>query len=165
MSLIPATWAGLGKGGTVRNPLETILVKAGNQLDDEAFRTFITEVECIVNSRPLTIANLCSSHAPEPLTPNHLLTMKPKIVLPPPGKFQQADVYSRKWWRRVQYLANEFWLRWCQDFLHYLQVQKKWVRPERNLMVGVVVISKEIHGTCNQWPLARVVETYPSEDG
>ena len=92
MSLIPATWAGLGKGGTVRNPLETILVKAGNQLDDEAFRTFITEVECIVNSRPLTIANLCSSHAPEPLTPNHLLTMKPKIVLPPPAKFQQPDV-------------------------------------------------------------------------
>ena len=74
--------------GTVRSALETLLIKAGNQLDDEAFRTFMTEVECIVNSRPLTIANLCSSDAPEPLTPNHLLTIKPKVVLPPPGTLQ-----------------------------------------------------------------------------
>ena len=39
---------------TVRCALETLLVSAGTQLDEEAFRTLMTEVECIVNSRPLS---------------------------------------------------------------------------------------------------------------
>ena len=37
--------------------------------------------------------------------------------------------------------------------------------PKRNLSVGDVVVSKEDEGPRNQWPLARVVEVYPSEDG
>ena len=56
----------------------------------------MTEVESIVNSEPLSIDNLCSADAPEPLTSNHLLTMKPKVLLPPPGNFQRADVYCHK---------------------------------------------------------------------
>ena len=91
---------------TVRNALEPLLIQSGTQLDDEAFRTFMTEVESIVNSKPLSIDNLCSADAPESLTPNHLLTMKPKVLLPPPGNFQRADVYCHKHWRRVQYLAK-----------------------------------------------------------
>ncbi|XP_041464567.1 uncharacterized protein LOC121415429 [Lytechinus variegatus] len=97
---------------TVRRALDTVLAKAGSQLDDEAFRTFMTEAECIVNSRPLTINDLSDSKVPEPLCPLHLLMMKPKVILPPTGKFQGADKYSRKWWRRVQYLANKVWLCW-----------------------------------------------------
>ena len=96
---------------TVRGALETLLLSAGTQLDDEAFRTFMTEAECIVNSRPLSANDLNDPEAPEPLTPNHLFTLKAKVVLLPPGKVLRADLYSRKWWRRVQYLANEFWLR------------------------------------------------------
>lgn len=150
---------------TVRSALETLIVSAGTQLDDEAFRTLMTEVECIVNSRPLTVSNLNDPDAPEPLTPNHLLTLKQKVVLPPPGKFQRADLYCRKWWRRVQYLANQFWVRWRHEFLQNLQSRSKWMRPTRNLMVGDIVISKEDEGPRNQWPLAKVVEVYPSEDG
>ena len=65
----------------------------------------MVEAEAIVNSRPL--ATQSSDHL-EPLTPNHLLTMKSKVILPPPGIFQRADIYSRKRWRRVQYLIDEF---------------------------------------------------------
>ena len=66
---------------SVRNALEPLLLQAGSQLDDETLRTLLTEVECIINSRPLSVDNLCDAEAPEPLTPNHLLTMKPKRVL------------------------------------------------------------------------------------
>jgi hypothetical protein len=150
---------------TVRDALETLLISSGSQLDDEAFRTFMTEVESIVNSRPLTTQELSDPEALEPLTPNHLLTFKPKVLLPPLGQFQRADLYSRKWWRRVQYLANEFWLRWRREVLHNLQSRQKWNRPQKNLSVGDIVISKESEEPRNKWPLAKVVDVYPSEDG
>ena len=157
------TWERLIR--SVRNALEPLLSKAGSQLDDETLRTFMTEVECVINSRPLSVDYLCSAEAPEPLTPNHLLTMKPKRMLPPPGEFQRPDVYCRRRWRRVQYFANEFWLRWRKEYLQMLQVRPKWVQPKRNLTVGDVVISKENEGARNKWPLGRVVQIYPSEDG
>ena len=109
-SHLGGTWERLIR--SVRNALEPLLLKAGSQLDDETLRTFMTEVECIMNSRPLSVDYLCNADAPEPLTPNHLLTMKPKRVLPPPGEFQRVDLYCRRRWRRVQYFANKFWLRW-----------------------------------------------------
>eukprot|EP00112_Aurelia_sp_Birch-Aquarium-sp1_P007310 Seg1796.7 transcript_id=Seg1796.7/GoldUCD/mRNA.D3Y31 product="hypothetical protein" protein_id=Seg1796.7/GoldUCD/D3Y31 len=148
----------------VREAIQSTLMKAGDQIDDEAFRTFMTDAENIVNSRPLSVSNLCSPDAPEPLTPNHLLTMKSKIVLPPPGNFQREDLYCLKQWRRVQYLSNEFWSRWRQDFLQNLQTRQKWTHPQRNLKINDIVISKEDSGFRNQWPLARVVDVYPSED-
>ena len=157
------TWEHLIR--SVRNALKPLLSKVGSQLDDETLRTLMTEVECIINSRPLSVDYLCDAQAPEPLTPNHLLTMKPKRVLPPPGEFQRADVYCRKRWRRVQYFANQFWLRWCNEYLQVLQVRRKWIQPKRNLAVGDVVISKETEEARNKWPLGRVVQVYPSEDG
>lgn len=55
----------------------------------------------IINCRPLTLENISD---PEPLTPNHLLTMKSKILLPPPGDFVREDVCAHKWWKKVQFL-------------------------------------------------------------
>ena len=58
------TWERLIR--SVRNALEPLLLKAGSQLDDETLRTFMTEVECIINSRPLSVDYLCNADAPEP---------------------------------------------------------------------------------------------------
>ena len=89
---------------TVRSVLVLMLENSGSQLDDESLRTLLIEVMCIVNSRPLSVNDLYDPSSTEPLTPNHILTMKTKIVLPPPGEFQLADLYSRKRRRRVQYM-------------------------------------------------------------
>jgi hypothetical protein len=62
-------------------------------------------------------------------------------------------------------LSNEFWLRWRREFLHNLQSRQKWSRPQRNMSVGDIVISKESEEPRNKWPLAKVVDVYPSEDG
>ena len=70
---------------TVRNALEPLLLHSGSQL-------------------PLSIENICDPIYFEPLTPNHLLTMKPKLLLPPSGRFLESDQYARKRWRRVQFL-------------------------------------------------------------
>ena len=116
-----------------------------------------------MNSRPLTVETLGDAHA-ELLTPNHLLTMKSKVVLPPPGAFQKEDVYCRKRWRAVQYLANQFWVRWRKEFLVTLQQRNKWVSPKRNFQVDDVVLIKEDDCSRNQWPMGRVVNVIESED-
>ena len=77
---------------TVRSALSALLDHHGTQLDDELLQTLMVEAEAIVNSRPLTADN---TFPLEPLTPNHLLTSKTNVVLPPPGVFQRADLYSR----------------------------------------------------------------------
>ena len=97
---------------TVRSVLSALLYDHGRQLDDESLQTLMVEAESIVNSRPLTTYETTCKETPDLLTPNHLLTQKSQVVLPPPGVFQRADLYSRKRWRWVQHLANEFWQRW-----------------------------------------------------
>lgn len=150
---------------TARNAIEAILLRHGSQLDDESLRTFMTEAEAIINCCPLAVNDLNSPDCLDPLTPNHLLTMKSNVVLPPPGSFQRADLYSKKRWCRVQYLVNEFWVKWKADFLQSLQTRQKWARTRRNMKEDDVVIIKDEDQSRNQWRLARVVQAYPSDDG
>ena len=43
------------------------------------------------------------------LSPANILTMKSKVVMPPPGEFSKPDLYCRERWRCVQHVINEFW--------------------------------------------------------
>ena len=154
---------------TVRSVLNSMLKSHLRPLDNESFCTLMAEVESIVNSRPLTLENI---NDPEsmPLTPNHLLTLKSKVVMPPPGVFQDADIYCRKRWRTVQYLANVFWNRWRKEYLQSLQSRVKWTEQKRNFNAGDVVLLKDpdsdrIKVPRNNWPMGVVVNTFPGEDG
>ena len=111
--------------GSTRNVLSAILVQHAQQLDDELLRTFLAEVEAVVNSRPLTYIDTKSGDSPEPLSPSQLLTLKSAVVAPPPGKFVKEDIYCRRRWRRVQYLADQFWTRWRSEVLPILQKRAK----------------------------------------
>ena len=150
---------------TVRSVLTGLLENHGNQLDDESLRTLMIEAEAIVNSRPLTTDDLTDPDSQDFLTPNHLLTMKSSIILAPPRNFQRADVYSKKRWRRVQQLADEFWQRWRKSYLQSLQTRQKWTTPMKNVDVGDMVILKDDSVPRNCWKLARVETTYPDADG
>ena len=100
----------------------------------------------------------------EPLTPNHLLTQKSRIVVSPPGEFVRQDLYLSKRWRRVQYLANIFWTRWRQEYLCEINKRQKWSGVQRNMEVGDVVLICDENLARNDWRLARVVETFTSSD-
>lgn len=103
--------------------------------DSSSLRTFLYEVMAVINSRPLTTNELCDPSSPEPLTPNHILTMKSTIISPPPGKFVKEDLYLRKRWRRIQFLTNTFWTRWKKEYLLNLQSRQKWTKQHRNAKI------------------------------
>ena len=149
---------------TVRNVLNSLIKSSPRTLDEETLTTFLVEAEAIVNSRPLTTENL---HDPDsrPLSPNQILTMKSQLVLPPPGVFQERDMYCRKRWRITQHLANCFWSRWRKEYLQMLQSRSKWTDSKRNLKVDDVVLLKEEGVVRGHWPMGRVTEVHTSEDG
>ena len=149
---------------TVRSVFRSLLKDVAGRLDEDMLRTFMCEAENVVNSRPL-----CSESVSDPtsdvLTPNHLLTMKSRVVLAPPGVFQMDDQYCRKRWRIVQHLVNVFWKQWKRSYLVSLQERKRWQQTRRNFRENDVVMVKDEDTPRNVWPLARVKEVIPSEDG
>lgn len=149
--------------GSIRRILEGILTEFGHSLNPDSLPTFLHEAAAIVNSRPLSCVNI-SDETLEPLTPNHLLTGKSRIVVSPPGAFVKQDMYLVKHWRRVQYLANLFWTRWRHEYLSLHHSRSKWPSPIKNISVGDVVLLADDNSPRNMWKLARVVETYPSDD-
>ena len=125
---------------TTTSILTSLLYDHGTQLDNEALRTLMTKAESIVNSCPLAVESLADPLASEPWTPNHLLTLETQVVLPPPGKFESPDLHLHKRWKRVQYLCNQFWLRWQKEYCTLLQKRQKWTQPKRSLKIGDVVL-------------------------
>ena len=143
--------------------MNSLLWDHAGRLDDEALRTLLCEAESIINSRPLSTENLADPSA-EVLTPNHILTMKSRVVLSPPGAFTSEDIYCRKRWRAVQYLANQFWTRWKTEYLMSLQQRSKWTAVKRNFQVNDVVLVKDEDSARNCWPLGRIQKVHASSD-
>ena len=146
---------------TVRKVLAGLMQEHGACLDIESFHTLLCEVEAIINSRPLT--GIVSDVDFEPLTPNHILTGRSNVTGPPPGVFGDADLYVRRRWRRVQYLANLFWSRWHNEYLLLQQRRQKWTQPRRNLGIDDIVLIKDDTLPRCSWLLGRVLAT--EDDG
>ena len=149
---------------TVRAILNVTVNQCHGRLDDSSLRTLFYEAMAIVNSRPLAPCSLTDPII-EPLTPNHLITMKSSTVGPPPGTFVKEDMYAKKRWRRVQYLVEQFWSRWRKEYMLNLQQRNKWKVPRRNLRAGDVVILKDQESQRNDWPLGIITRTTLDEDG
>ncbi|XP_043109147.1 uncharacterized protein LOC122355169 [Puntigrus tetrazona] len=150
---------------TVKSVLRSTLSVASERINDSSLRTFFYEAMSIVNGRPLTVDNLSDPNSLEPLTPNHLLTMKSSVALPPPGRFTEEDLYAKKRWRHVQYLAEQFWGRWRKEYLSNIALRQRWHTPRRNLSVGDIVIVKDNDLPRHKWPLGRIIETTIDSDG
>ena len=132
-------------------------------LHDDSLSTLLCIVENIINSRPLTLVSDDPDDF-EPLTPNHLLQLRTGPAAPP-GVFTERDIYCRRRWRQVQYLADVFWRRWTREYLPALQQRSKWNEKRRNLEVGNVVLLVNDGLPRNCWLLGRVVSASPSSDG
>ena len=151
--------------GTIRRVLDAMLLEVGSsQLTHELLVTLMAEVTGIVNARPIS-AIPSEVGQPQPLTPAMLLTMKTRPLAPPPGTFTPQDLYARRRWRRAQYLADQFWVRWKREYLGNLQARPKWNERQRNLTVGDVVTVREKDAHRNDWPMGRILEAIKSDDG
>ena len=86
----------------------SLLQTYGKTFDEESLPTVMVETEGILNSRSLIVEMISDSTSELPLSPANILTMKSKLVLPPPGEFSKPELYCRKRWRRIQHVINVF---------------------------------------------------------
>ncbi|KAJ8346528.1 hypothetical protein SKAU_G00279290 [Synaphobranchus kaupii] len=105
---------------SVKTCLKKVLGRAS--LNFEEMCTVLTEVEAILNSRPLTFVHN-EVDEPQPLTPAHFLVGKRLTSLPPkpfPADKQHPNAkrgeITRRWKYR-QRLITSFWNSWRKDYL------------------------------------------------
>ena len=153
--------------GSARRVIEGILMEHSSQIDDEGFATLLFEAASVVNSRPLSVENIGDPQSLEPLTPNHLLTMKSSVIHRSVPPFDSSDThqYVSKQWKRVQFLLDLFWSRWKREIVHMNMPRSKWCSPRRNVVENYVVLVVDEQTHRSFWKLSQVVKTKTSKDG
>ena len=147
----------------VRSCKKALDVVLQNQvLTDEVLLAAITEVESLVNSRPLTEVSSDADDL-EALTPNHFLIGRATPNLPP-GIFADKEISSQKRWRQAQVITTHIWKRWLHEYLPGLTAHKKWFQAVPNLKVGDLVLIVDYGTPRGCWPLGRIVTVFPGSD-
>ena len=135
----------------------------GQVLTQETLTTSIAIVESTLNNRPLSTP----SDDPQDLTvltPNSFLIQRASST-PQMSNVEDREINSRKRHRQSVALANMFWHRWRREYLPGLIIRPKWTSETRNLAENDVVLLVEANKPRDHWPLGRVVQVHPSEDG
>lgn len=130
----------------------------------EELSTIVIEAEAVLNSRPLIPLDSLPDDAVAPLTPGHFIIGGPLLALPSTPNMQSKICNLRRW-NLVQRLSFDLWNRWKKEYLLYLQRRAKWRSPRRDLSPGDVVLIKDLDSYQRSWPLGRVMETFPGNDG
>ena len=132
-------------------------------VNDEELMTTFTGVEALMNSRLLTYQSANPKDV-TPLTPNHFLHGQAG-GLSAPASVDEKPFNPRKRWRRIQELISHFWKRWIKEWLPLLNTRQKWNETRTDLKVGDIVLAISPGSPRAQWPLVRVLEVFPGQDG
>ncbi|XP_075162264.1 uncharacterized protein LOC142234937 [Haematobia irritans] len=132
-------------------------------LSHDEMHTVCCQSEAIINSRPLTPLSSDPNDL-RPLTPAHFLIGRPLTTLAEPSVVQ-VNPASLKRYQMVQWIQQQFWDRWRNEYLKTLQQKTKWSTTMINLQVNDLVLLKEENVPPLKWPLARVISCSPGDDG
>ncbi|XP_060559754.1 uncharacterized protein LOC132719841 [Ruditapes philippinarum] len=141
----------------------------------ETLQTVITEIETMINDRPLTYVCSGNSDEPEVLTPSHLLYGRRITKLPyedvlsctfptPINKLSDRSSVIKQATIQTK-LINHFRDRWRHEYLTALRERHQTTgKNDQTISVGDVVL---VHDDVPRllWKLAVVEELVPGKDG
>ena len=146
---------------SVKELLRKVLGKA--LLTYTELYTVLTEVEAIINARPLTFVG-DDIRDQEPITPAHLATGRSLQSLPTPTDIPDDDAGLLKRYLYRQRLVSHFWRRWQNEYLQTVVYSSKVESRAITGKGGDIVLILEDKMPRGKWPLARIIETYPGKD-
>lgn len=128
----------------------------------EEMVTVITQIEAVLNSRPLTPMSSDPSDY-EALTPGHFLIGEPlnAIIEPDLSELKLGRLSRLQLIRRLQ---QTFWNRWSKEYLAQLQCRAKWT-THSDIKLGTLVLMAEENIPPQKWNMGRIVKLHPGKDG
>ena len=154
----------------VKRCLKKILRNA--RLTYEELLTVVVDIECVLNSRPLTFVH--SEDMEEPLTPSHLMLGRrirsiPDDIVIEEEKENEVVILSRRH-RYISVILSHFWNRWKREYVVELREHHREPRINyKNLshvQVGdIVTVLEEGKSNRTTWKLGRVKSLHPGRDG
>ena len=130
----------------------------------ENFTTLITQIEAILNSRPL-IATSSDANDPSALTPAHFLIGRPLTGLPEPSQEDNRTLSRR--FKSINNIVRQFWKKWSVDYLttpQHRQHRPQWHDNKQKHAVNDIVIIKEDNTPAMIWPLVRITKIFDGND-
>ncbi|GFT39889.1 integrase catalytic domain-containing protein [Trichonephila clavipes] len=125
----------------------------------EELTTLLTQIEGLLNSRPLSYVNDSDIECISTLTPSHFLTGD--VLLSVPEELPSTSNHRDRW-ELLQNIERGFWKKWSSEFIS--SFRKKWQDAQPNLKEHDIVLIKE-EGPPGTWPMARVLQVHPGNDG
>lgn len=125
----------------------------------EEYATVLTQIEGILNSRPL-YATSSEPNDSEILTPGHILIGRPLTAVPEPS----CEGCRLNRWQYMQRLRDEFWRKWHRDYLQTLQPRGKNRVKSANIKPGMIVLLEEKDAPVQVWKLGKITKTFPGKD-
>ena len=146
----------------MKSHLSAVLEKDSLHLD--TLSTVISEVEAIVNRRPITCVGVDGKDL-EALSPADILypgvPSYSGISILPLAPVGCVDFHAT--WKRARALVDSFWKRWSSDYVASLVARSKWKRLAPNIAVGEVVLVVDESRRRDDWKLGRVVDVEGSD--
>lgn len=155
-------FGGLWEAGVKSIKYHLKRVVGNSKLTYEEFLTIVTQVEGILNSRPL-IPLSADLDDLEVLTPAHFLVGRPINSLVEPNITNIEDNRLTSWQKTTK-LTQQIWKKWSNSYLNTLQQRSKWYLVKDNVKIGDLVIIKEDNVAVCDWPLGRITEVYLGPD-
>ncbi|XP_018373016.1 PREDICTED: uncharacterized protein LOC108767569 [Trachymyrmex cornetzi] len=136
-----------------------------NSLTFEELTTIFTQIEAILNSRPITPVSTDPSDL-SALTPGHFLVGAPLTAIPEPN-IEQIHLNRLSRFQLLSSIIQGFWKRWSREYVSNLQVRQKWKERKENpnLKIGALVLLRDDNAPPLQWRLGRITELIKGQDG
>ncbi|GFV78760.1 integrase catalytic domain-containing protein [Trichonephila clavipes] len=155
-------WGGLWEANIKSLKYHFKRVAGNSKFSYEELLTLITQIEAILNSRPLTPLSSDVDNL-EVLTLAHFLIGRPITAIVEPSLLQ-CESNRLNVWQRITKSVQTIWKRWSLSYLNSLQQRKKWIVNKENLKLGDMVLIREENLPPCKWLLGRVVKIYMGKD-
>ncbi|GFT54114.1 integrase catalytic domain-containing protein [Trichonephila clavipes] len=149
-------WGGLWEANIKSLKYHFKRVAGNSKFSYEELLTLITQIEAILNSRPLTPLSSDVDDL-EVLTPAHFLIGRPITAIVEPSLLQ-CESNRLNVWQRITKSVQTIWKRWSLSYLNSLQQRKKWIVNKENLKLGDMVLIREENLPPCKWLLGRVLK-------
>ncbi|XP_023953674.2 uncharacterized protein LOC112057425 [Bicyclus anynana] len=156
-------FGGLWEAGVKSTKYHLTRVVGNAHLTFEELTTVLTQIESILNSRPLSPM----SSDPQdflPLSPAHFLVGRSLTAPVYEDMRHNTSTYISRY-QRVEQMRHHFWERWSKEYISELQTRCKWMNGVDTLQPGMMVVIKDDNLPPLKWNLGRIDGVVPGKDG